>query len=268
MAFTIPDQGEGDNDFQSVFYQEELDVLLAGIGATDYVVSGGAITGGADMTPAVADVVVVSNGALFSVAGADVTVTAANATNPRLDLIVVTSAGSLAVRAGTAAATPKPPARTANDVVLGLVYVPANDTAIATTQITDLRVIRPLKKMWLGPWAAENFAGTAGPSTLTIDGQGVSAFLPMMLAGTITGIIIRGNDNRTAGTKTVEVYKNGVAAGLTAQLNGTDVIFDVTTQAAGLDTFAVGDTISVAMQTVGWTPTTSDDVIMVEVSIP
>jgi hypothetical protein len=33
-------------------------------------------------------------------------------------------------------------ARTGNDVVLAVVYVPANDTAIATSQITDLRVIQ------------------------------------------------------------------------------------------------------------------------------
>jgi hypothetical protein len=142
MAWTIPDKGEGDNDLQSVMFQEMLDVLVAGIAGTDCVLSGCAITGGADMTPAVAKGAVLSNGTLFAVAAADVTITTADATNPRLDLIVVTSAGALAVRAGTAAASPKPATRTANDVVLGLVYVPAGDTAIATTQIIDKRVFR------------------------------------------------------------------------------------------------------------------------------
>jgi len=142
VAWTIPDKGEGDNDLQSILFQEYLDVLIAGLAGTDCVVSGCGITGGADMTPAVASGVVISNGVWFSVTGADVTISAANGTNPRLDLIVVNSSGALAVRTGTAAAAPKPPARSANDVVLGVVYVPASDTTIATSQVTDLRVIR------------------------------------------------------------------------------------------------------------------------------
>jgi hypothetical protein len=143
MAWTIPDKGEGANDLQSIAFQEYLDVLVAGTSGLDCVLSGCAVTGGSDMTPAVASGIVRSNGVRFVVAGADVTIGTADGTNPRLDLVVVTSAGALAVRAGTAAAAPKPAARTANDVVLAVVYVPASDTTIGTTQITDLRVMRP-----------------------------------------------------------------------------------------------------------------------------
>lgn len=142
MPWTIPDKGEGDNDIQSILFQEYLDVLIAGLAGTDCVISGCGVTGGADMTPAVASGVVISNGVWFSVTGADVTIGAADGTNPRIDLIVVNSSGALAVRAGTAAAAPKPPARTANDVALAAVFVPASDTTIATTQLTDLRVVR------------------------------------------------------------------------------------------------------------------------------
>lgn len=142
MPWTVPDKGEGDSNIQSICFQEYLEVLQEGVQGKNYVVEGGAVTGGADMTPAVSDLFAVSNGQLFFVTGADVTIGTADGTNPRLDLIVMTSAGALAVRAGTAAANPKPPARTANDVVLAVVYVPASDTAIATSQITDLRVLR------------------------------------------------------------------------------------------------------------------------------
>lgn len=142
MPWTIPDKGEGDNDIQSILFQEYLDVLVAGIQGIDCVLSGLVVTGGADMTPAVAKGAVLSNGAMFAITAADVTIAAADATNPRIDFIVVNSAGALAVRAGTAAAAPKPPARSANDVVIAAVYVPANDTAIATSQITDMRVLR------------------------------------------------------------------------------------------------------------------------------
>lgn len=142
--FTIPDKGEGANDIQSILFQEYLDVLAAGIAGTDCVLSGLAVTaqGSPNMTVAVASGVAISNGVSFAVTGANGTITTADGTNPRIDLVVITSAGAIAVRAGTPAAAPKPPARTANDVVLAAVYVPASDTTIASNQITDLRVMR------------------------------------------------------------------------------------------------------------------------------
>jgi hypothetical protein len=142
MPWTIPDKGEGDNDLQSVMFQEYLDVLVAGLSGVDCVLAGCAVTGGADMTPAVAAGVVRSNGVQFAVTAADVTIGAADGTNPRIDLIVINNAGAKAVRAGTAGANPKPPARSANDVVLAAVLVLANDTSIETTKLTDMRVFR------------------------------------------------------------------------------------------------------------------------------
>lgn len=142
MAWTIPDKGEGDDDLQSILFQEYLDVLVAGIQGIDCVLSGLAVTGGADMTPAVAKGAVLSAGAMSAVAAADVTIGTAHATLPRIDLIVVASGGLLQVRAGTAGANPKPPARAANDVVIAAVYVLPADTSIETTKCIDMRVMR------------------------------------------------------------------------------------------------------------------------------
>jgi hypothetical protein len=144
MAWTIPDKGEQASNLMSILFQEYLDVLVAGLNGIDCVLSGCAVTaqGSPDMTCAVAKGAVLSNGTLFPVTAGNVTIGTADATNPRLDLVVVNSSGTKAVRAGTAAATPQPPARSANDVVIAVVYVPANDTTISTNQINDLRVIR------------------------------------------------------------------------------------------------------------------------------
>lgn len=144
MAWTLPDKGEGQNDLQSILFQEYLDVLIVGLLGVDCVLSGCAVTaqGTPDMTVAVAKGAVLSNGALFPVTAGNVTVTTANATLPRLDLIVANNAGVKAIRTGTAAIFPKPPARSANDVVLAVVYVPAADTTISANQITDLRILR------------------------------------------------------------------------------------------------------------------------------
>lgn len=144
----VPDKGEGGDDIQSRVFQEYMEVLLEGIRGKNFVYNGCVVTGGADMTPAVSAGMVISNGKKFIVAAGDVTIGNGHATLPRIDLIVVDSSGTKQVRAGTAATDPKPPARSANDVVLASVFVPINETtAIADSEITDIAVrvdYRPL----------------------------------------------------------------------------------------------------------------------------
>lgn len=206
MAWTIPDKGEGDDNLQSQCFQEDLDILVAGIAGIDCVLSGGAITGGADMTPAVAKCAVLSNRTLFAVAAADVTIGAADATNPRIDLIVVNSSGALAVRAGTAAAQPKPPARSANDVVLGSVYVPANDTSIETTKITDKRVFPQYPIVIYKTTAAETTNTTAAAiHILNKANSGVTIPNGLFLSGRTLRVRIYGNFLLNSGTPTIRV---------------------------------------------------------------
>src|SRR5690242_12863851 len=110
MALTIPDKGEGANDIQSIFFQEYLDAIMAGIAGSECVLVGCGVTANNNMAPSVAKGAVLSQGVLFPVTAGTVTIGTADATNPRIDLIVVNSSGTKAVRAGTAAAAPKPPA--------------------------------------------------------------------------------------------------------------------------------------------------------------
>lgn len=143
MSWTVPDKGEGDNDIQSILFQEYLDVLVAGMSGLDCVLSGGVVTPNTLLTLNGAKAATLSNGVLQATAASTtITITAADATNPRIDLVVINSSGAWAVRAGTAAAAPKPPARSANDVVMAAVYVPALDATIGAGQITDMRVVR------------------------------------------------------------------------------------------------------------------------------
>jgi hypothetical protein len=200
MSFTLPDQGEGENDLQSVFFQEYLDCLLAAMAGIDFVwESGCAVTaqGTPDMTVAVAKGAVTSNGSLLPVTAGNVTVGAADATNPRIDLIVVTSAGSKACRAGTAAASPKPPARTANDVLLAMVYVPANATTITTARITDGRFRRNtgLLKKSATPAATNTSSSIFTLATVTIPSG-------LFLSGKIIRCKLWGNYLSNSGTPT------------------------------------------------------------------
>ena len=204
MAWTIPDKGEGDNDLQSILFQEYLDILVAGIQGIDCVLFGCAVTGGADMTPAVAKGAVLSNGVMFAVTAGDVTIGTADATNPRIDLIVVDSSGAKQVRAGTAAASPKPPARSANDVVLAAVYVPAADTSIETTKCVDMRVIsRTPCTIWKATTAETTNNTAAAIEILNKAGSGVVIPNGLFLAGRILRVRIWGNVLINSGTPTL-----------------------------------------------------------------
>lgn len=79
----------------------------------------------------------------------NVAISPADATNARKDLIVAkvqdavysgaTNAASIVVVTGTPAASPAEPTKPSNSWVLAMVDVPANDTAITNSQITDRR---------------------------------------------------------------------------------------------------------------------------------
>lgn len=226
--FTVPDKSEGDNDLQSIFFQEYLDVLVASmLPMPDGVLSGCGITGGADMTPAVAKGAVLSNGVLRAVAAGDVTIGTAHATNPRIDLIVVDSSGAKQVRAGTPSANPKPPARTANDVVLGAVYVPANDTSIETTKVTDLRAPIRLPAVIF----RETTAKTQNNSTATVSVFNTAPVIPngLFLAGRVLRVRMGGNflHNTTTGF-TVDVV---ISYGGTTIFADTTLTFGATADA-------------------------------------
>lgn len=226
MAWTIPDKGEGDSNIQSILFQEYLEALVDGISGNNCVLSGLAVTGGADMTPAVAKGAVLSNGVLYAVAAADVTIGTADATNPRIDLIVVNSSGSLAVRAGTAAAAPKPPARSTNDVVIAAVYVPANDTTIGTSQITDLRVIRGNGPIVIFRQTTADTINTTSAAIEILNRAGSGVTIPdgLFLAGRVLRVRIGGHILYNSGTPTARI---AIAYG------GTTMFSDISAASTG-----------------------------------
>jgi hypothetical protein len=158
MAFSIPNEADAFNANQAEPDKVDIDILVAGYAGSG-VVSGCAVTaqGSPDMTVAVAVGVVRVAGANAAVTAGNVTIGTADATNPRIDLITVNNSGTKACTAGTAAAEPVFPAIPASSVVLAAVYVPANDTTIASNQIVDKRVILD---GWLSSMVANNQTGT------------------------------------------------------------------------------------------------------------
>lgn len=91
-------------------------------------------------------------------------------------------------------------------------------------------------------------------------------------AGSITGVIATLTEARTAGTLTVTVFKNtglaaaaGATIGLSAVIDGSNTSRKATTQAKDVTTFVAGDELYAVVTTSGWTPTTSDLRVAIEV---
>ena len=112
--YTIPDQGEGASNIQSICFQDDLERAINNPYSGTFVKSGLAVTANAALSVAVAAGVCYSQGLRFPVAAnATLAIATADLTLPRIDTVVVTAAGALAVRQGTPAAfnttsTPKP----------------------------------------------------------------------------------------------------------------------------------------------------------------
>lgn len=213
MPWSIPDKGEALDNAQSILFQEYLDAVIDGINGSNCVLSGLTPTSNANMTIAIAKGSVLSNKIMYAVAGANATIGTADATNPRIDLIVINSAGAITVRAGTAAAAPKPPARTSNDVLVAAIWVPANDTNLATNQIVDLRVLRDVGPICIYRTTTAEVTNTTASAIHILNKAGSGLSIPngLFLAGRLLRVRIGGNilANNSTPTITLTIIYGG-----------------------------------------------------------
>lgn len=174
MSFTIPNLGDAGFPDQAEPDAQDFRIVTDASSLTG-VVSGCAVTaqGSPDMTVAVAAGTVLVAGVLKTVSSGNVTISAADGTNPRFDLVVADSTGAKQRRGGTAAANPVFPAPSAGDVVLAAVYVPASDTTINSNQIVDKRISLLISRPAIG---ASVYHSTGTPQTVTNGAQPSVAF--------------------------------------------------------------------------------------------
>jgi hypothetical protein len=172
VPFTVPNAVDAPTyPQQARLDSRDLDILAAADAQTG-VLSGCAVTaqGTPNMTVAVAVGIVTIAGALIAVTAANSgTFSAANATNPRVDLLTVDAAGVLQIVTGTAAATPTIPTIPAARVALARIDIPANATTITTGQIVDKRVFL------LGATVSPESYGAVGDCKYVTDGAMTSA---------------------------------------------------------------------------------------------
>lgn len=225
MPFTIPNAADAFNANQAEPDKVDIDILVAAL-QEDGVVFGCAVTaqGVPDMTVAVAAGSVQVGLRQGPVAAGNVTITAADGTNPRFTLIVADSAGVKSAVNGTAAAEPVFPAIPAESVVLAAVYVPAGDTAIQSNQITDKRcVVHPRgwnpRRTW---FIGQDFSGGGDRNSLV--------FSSLFGGGGTPGLISVEDEMGVMDILTGAVSGDGVLMALGGAADAAGIDFDVDTE--------------------------------------
>jgi len=167
--FRIPNKADATYARQAGGFSADIDTIAAAL-AGDGVLSGLGVAaqGSPDMTVAVAAGLVRIGGYFAAEAGENVTITAADGTNPRIDLVVIDYNGALSRVGGTAAALPVPPAVPANSIQLAQVYVPAAATSITNAMIVDKR---PVALDVYDAWA--EFLGSSLSNTAATSGGSI-----------------------------------------------------------------------------------------------
>ncbi len=140
MALRVPNKAAAAYARQAGGFADLVDQISAALAGDGVLVGMGVSAQGTpDMTVAVAAGQVRIGGYFAAYAGANVTITAADSTNPRFDLICCDHNGTVSRVGGTAAVRPVPPDIPANSIQLAQVYVPAGATSIDNPKIVDKR---------------------------------------------------------------------------------------------------------------------------------
>ena len=150
---------------------EQLERIARGIPKQFGIVTGGAVTVSAGITVAVSAIAAndyVINGAVQTTAyaGGTVALTAADATNPRIDLITIDTSGTVGKVDGTAAGTPFPPDAGDTKLVLAEILMVANETSLAASDILDKRVTLSPSVLFVAPHAVAGTGGTLASAGL------------------------------------------------------------------------------------------------------
>lgn len=150
-------------------------------GLNDCVLQGCAVSVQGSLALAVAQGAVLTNDVLRPVTAANVNLSTAHATLPRIDLVVIDASGAKVARAGTPSSSPTPTALVSGDVCLAFVYIKPGDTSIPAGQLLDTRMFRTTGPIVVGKTttpivrnntsAAETFVSITLPSGLFIAGR-------------------------------------------------------------------------------------------------
>ena len=243
-GFDLPDNDAAFDANQSRWMSTDIDILTAGLNGVG-VISGCAVTaqGSPDMTVAIAaGTIRIASGLLVTVTAGNGTITTADGTNPRIDLVSASDTGTKTVTAGTAAANPKAPGLPSGHVGLAMVYVPPSDTTIAANQITDKRVILPTHSLQAANYDPDRYPASVSLSDEFDDGSvhadwGWSGTAPTYNETEYPGFLYVAITAAADPGKFRRAYSPGASTAFTVVVKGSYACYDSTTIVGG---FGIG----------------------------
>lgn len=182
--------------------------------------AGGAVTTSSGLTVAVAAIAgntVTINGSLVSTAyaGGTVTASAADATNPRRDIVYYDTSGAVGVAAGTAAATPHVPTLTSTQIAVAELYVAANSVTISAGDIADRRqqMTGAKKTSGAGYFAIPTLPAVGTTVTTSASANTYGSWTEMTASTSAALYIVGISINAASGTENYAALDIGTGAG-------------------------------------------------------
>ena len=139
-------------------------------------------------------------------------------------------------------------------------------TEMLSASAAEGSYVRRRGAMLFTGWGQPNVPGSQSAVTLSRFGVAYQAPLVLPFAGSVISLMIGMSSARTAGTLTVEVYIAGSASGFQAVIDGTNTLTVEETAQVGEYAFDAGEQITLRITTSGWTPTSADALVMIEVA--
>lgn len=220
--FRIPNKADASYARQAGGFSTDIDTL-ADYMAGDGVLSGMGVAaqGSPNMTVAVAAGQCRIEGYLPFYVGGNGTITTADGTNDRIDIVVINYNGTLSVTAGTAASLPVPPAIPANSIQLAQVYVPAGATSITNAMIIDKRTVVPdyfdIQAEFMGSSLSATVAtsaGSIGECCWTMSASGTAGAPTFQTAASNHPGILRSVSGATSGNNVRWHFGNAANTGI------------------------------------------------------
>ena len=142
----------------------------------------------------------------------------------------------------------------------------AMSTGMLSSAAAEGAYVRRRGALFLMGWGQANVPGSQ--SAVTLDRYGTSLHRPLILpfSASVASLMVVMTAARTAGTLTVQVFIDGTASGLEAVIDGDNPLTVEETAAAGEYPFDAGEQVTLRITTSGWTPTSADAHVFVEVS--
>lgn len=140
------------------------------------------------------------------------------------------------------------------------------ETSMLSLGAADSAYARRRGSLLFTGWGQPNVAN--GQTNVTLARFGVSYMAPLILpfGGSVTAVLVGLSTARTAGTLTVKVYVDGVDSGFSAVIDGDNPLYVEESLLVGECVFEAGQPVTLRITTSGWSPSSADLLVMIEVA--